>query len=835
MINVDTVIETARKSFQDGKYFHAIFHLNQYLDKYKEDKTYLAINIALYVIYEFREREDLKATIQKNLTDKNKWETEELNIAIAKEFLAYESRLDLQEKAKAKAGKYCDKNLAAGGKSFDTYFLKARTFHDEVDPWLHFLDLSLKRKPSQTDLVLEQVERWIRWHREITPIETVLKWLQELPKETTYTRLLKASCYEKIGDTENALALFNSLRKTQFARSAENSIIKLHQQKKNYTEAILLAKNSQYSNNNQLIKLYLASGEIEEAKTLFNQTYPNNKAHHASLFLEFNFFEEALEAIGADKNPNNTSLLLWKAQALLGKYRRKNEDLFSIADEILQLTTLGREKCIQIENGGKNNPMPQLVAKFYIIEARLYFLLNIRYLKNIRKRRKKTTYKDDSGLFINIQNYIYRNRVNEIHKEFKDKQYKPVAFPNDFSLNNHEVLFNKAIHILDRAYAKVVNEGEFEAKEALLELKTPSVEELWNLYWLHFNAGDYETCKKNLDCINHKQADHPNVYQEKGRIALKLGQYDTAESCLKQAILLFEKYTERSADAYNLLQNVYSETLENNKLTLEQKNKTIHHLNASFEAWFKSDVELFNNLDDIYPTFGPRYNDTITSIKEQTIYKYYTFNLNCISAISDEKIYFSKPQQLNDPFDMDGYLEAINQKDFSYVSDQVKNKVTCFCSTLQNDNLQMWAHYADSFRGICVGYRFLELPRDIAWRSLSYPDDKKADRALLEKLFIKSKNWAYEKEIRFLKFSENSQLITISPSKNQSSIDGYITEIILGSRFDIEKNGPVLHAVLNQINSKYEQVGIDPIKVFQAQECRADKSDSLDILPLEEV
>jgi len=280
------------------------------------------------------------------------------------------------------------------------------------------------------------------------------------------------------------------------------------------------------------------------------------------------------------------------------------------------------------------------------------------------------------------------------------------------------------------------------------------------------------------------------------------------------------------------MQQVYAAMIVNDNSGEERKNDLVEQLNKSFEAWFKADISLFTNLAEKPPWYGHRRDDLIQTLQEQTIYKFCTFNMNSISALSDEKIYFSQPKQLNDPFDMDGYLETIKKDEFEFVSEEVKNKVLCFCSTLQKDNLQMWAHYADSFTGICIGYEFIELPKDIAWRSIYYSVAKNGSGALVDTLFVKSKNWAYEEEVRFLKFSDSPQLVSISPNVNEEGIKGYISELILGSRFDMNKNGPVLRAVLKELNARYDQAGRSSIDIYKAVAVKSEQSDTLEIKSL---
>jgi hypothetical protein len=88
-----------------------------------------------------------------------------------------------------------------------------------------------------------------------------------------------------------------------------------------------------------------------------------------------------------------------------------------------------------------------------------------------------------------------------------------------------------------------------------------------------------------------------------------------------------------------------------------------------------------------------------------------------------------------------------------------------FCLSVVPNNLLMWAHYADSHKGICIGFNPTRLIEAInpTWvgpvrYSLEYPKLSVLDQpeTMLEiLLFNKSIDWFYEKEIRYVKNSTN--------------------------------------------------------------------------------
>jgi hypothetical protein len=119
------------------------------------------------------------------------------------------------------------------------------------------------------------------------------------------------------------------------------------------------------------------------------------------------------------------------------------------------------------------------------------------------------------------------------------------------------------------------------------------------------------------------------------------------------------------------------------------------------------------------------------------IYKYFPINQYTLATFINKKIWFSFPQDFNDPFDCqinvdktcseasceqcrdaygpqcDQFLYALRQLtldqriDIKQVAkstnDQLKRAgVSCFSKN--NNNILMWSHYADSHKGICVEF-----------------------------------------------------------------------------------------------------------------------------------
>lgn len=188
--------------------------------------------------------------------------------------------------------------------------------------------------------------------------------------------------------------------------------------------------------------------------------------------------------------------------------------------------------------------------------------------------------------------------------------------------------------------------------------------------------------------------------------------------------------------------------------------------------------------------------------KPTKIFKYEGFSIQSLLNLKNQKIYFGPPKNFNDPYDCaitagvkelnpediqkvrEHYLidETIPEKamaefkkmtDFSEFANillrslvkmiedfrekAVNEKgISCFSET--NDNLLMWSHYADKFRGFCLEFDTSHEPFQLM-RKVKYVDSipqidplplllNNDFSQMIELLCIKSNNWSYEKEWR---------------------------------------------------------------------------------------
>lgn len=224
-------------------------------------------------------------------------------------------------------------------------------------------------------------------------------------------------------------------------------------------------------------------------------------------------------------------------------------------------------------------------------------------------------------------------------------------------------------------------------------------------------------------------------------------------------------------------------------------------------------IPLFANLGITWHKFGKEFdNFAVESFKKYLFYllgisSHTSYNPVCFTfkkcsallyqRLIKEQINISSPVMFNDPFDSP--IISLLDKD-DEISTLVKRayldciKIGCFvCNIKQpyhksnlvsepvynepkhkNDlpeykNELMWAHYADSHRGICIKYHFSnsltklysKVGKPVRYfRDVEYKDDLSVLNigdtiTIKDAFFAKSKAWEYENELRLIQFDLN--------------------------------------------------------------------------------
>lgn len=174
------------------------------------------------------------------------------------------------------------------------------------------------------------------------------------------------------------------------------------------------------------------------------------------------------------------------------------------------------------------------------------------------------------------------------------------------------------------------------------------------------------------------------------------------------------------------------------------------------------------------------------------------------SLLKNHEVYFSNVKEFNDPFDrpritidfsnedtklrVNTAVDSMLRKDERSLSpakkyternrlrQQLKSKsfynnyisrfmdnYCALCLSQENSDIAMWSHYANSHKGVCIGFDFAEIENNfqhfyhIKYKS-ERPEICMSDRVdplrFLEAFSVKSPSWEYEKEVRVVNYHE---------------------------------------------------------------------------------
>ena len=175
----------------------------------------------------------------------------------------------------------------------------------------------------------------------------------------------------------------------------------------------------------------------------------------------------------------------------------------------------------------------------------------------------------------------------------------------------------------------------------------------------------------------------------------------------------------------------------------------------------------------------------------KVLYKYYSESFDVVDHLKNPAIKLATTSSLNDPFEVQlsnelarnltaNRLKIFDEKllkDRKFREDVrksyriVSNQFGVISLTETHRNILMWAHYANSHKGVCIGYKktFIdelnhrEHPISNEWRGIYTPEKIRYDskrfeseinnevtehEAIMQAMLKKSDDWIYEKEHR---------------------------------------------------------------------------------------
>lgn len=183
----------------------------------------------------------------------------------------------------------------------------------------------------------------------------------------------------------------------------------------------------------------------------------------------------------------------------------------------------------------------------------------------------------------------------------------------------------------------------------------------------------------------------------------------------------------------------------------------------------------FNDPFDCAPAFSPSFthDGAYALAKRYLARKHPTW--------SQEKLEAAAKQFAKQTRGADMAIVAQGLRD-SYES--VRDWLGLYCVSGTSTSLLMWAHYADSHRGACIGYNsgadIFAKAQPVIYshaRHMVDPVHDSNEQRIANSLLLKSADWSYEKEWRYIDYERG-------PGKYQL-VEPAIREIVLGARISM--------------------------------------------------
>lgn len=237
---------------------------------------------------------------------------------------------------------------------------------------------------------------------------------------------------------------------------------------------------------------------------------------------------------------------------------------------------------------------------------------------------------------------------------------------------------------------------------------------------------------------------------------------------------------------------------------------------------------------------------------DRLLYKYYPYNEYLLEMLITKKVWFSKPEIFNDPFDchlnfdknipLDKYEKCLrwqlkregrSQKQIEndigklishegIINEEAKNiidkisestldvikNIGVYCLSEINTNSTMWAHYADNHRGLCLGFLISD---DGVAEKVSYVAgvprvkfselfDDESTESDYKWIFSKHHDWKNEKEWR-----------SVVPQGNKLwPIPGKIKTVMFGLRMDKGKREIIQTILKKECEIQYFETAMNP-------------------------
>ncbi len=255
-------------------------------------------------------------------------------------------------------------------------------------------------------------------------------------------------------------------------------------------------------------------------------------------------------------------------------------------------------------------------------------------------------------------------------------------------------------------------------------------------------------------------------------------------------------------------------------------------------------------------------------IELDALYKYGKFDEYTEKLFTHNEIYFSSPNEFNDPFDskpriicegnkqqIENYLFELYRKKYpgrskeeiladvkreiitkgkertvlkealetSRDRDRIRKMLGVYCFSEKRDNILMWAHYAKQHTGFCLEFDIdndffrpitcaIKVEYDTIWPELNVMR-LDSDPDVGKKLLIKANDWQYEQEWRIVETKKGPGI--------QNFPEDALSGVILGCRIAQENKEDLFRwcrkrkhlPTLYEAREKQKEFGLDIVKI----------------------
>ena len=347
-----------------------------------------------------------------------------------------------------------------------------------------------------------------------------------------------------------------------------------------------------------------------------------------------------------------------------------------------------------------------------------------------------------------------------------------------------------------------------------LDLDSENIDVNYNKGWVLNKSSRFEEA---IECFN-KALDpkNNNARVNKGMSLGSLGRFEEALVCFNDALVI---------DSNSIHADV-GKGIALNKLN---KHDECHQWIQECITKNMINYRMFNALYLFYKD-NKYYEQDIEEYIQKTIaiesdknsegtefYQYSPFSKEIIYNITKQEIYFSDPNNFNDPFDP--LIRILNVNASEDMLKLLNFRISCLSKN--NKNILMWSHYANKHQGICIKYNIAKLlkEKDIIFKKTEYIQTMPQPQSgfhlelsdtttIIDAFTQKHESWEYEEEYKLIVRTDKD-----SPVLKKCDIEA----IYLGKDISPEDAEFIKNTVKNT-DIKLYQMKINDYNIFELKE-----------------